>query len=139
MLNSDCVWGCTDSGVMDLARISGKTVLDIDELLRLAHRLCHFWLIWAQAVMIFHQICRIVLPLDPETAHTRPSGDMVRHKPEKEKGQTLISEDLSSVAPPTIEMLNLWNDFRKVVKFIDENPWVKPMLERIVENKKTEG
>lgn len=42
-------------------------------------------------------------------------------------------------APATIEMLNLWNDFRKVVKFIDENPWVKPMLERIVENKKTEG
>ena len=42
-------------------------------------------------------------------------------------------------APLTIEMLNLWNDFRKVVKFIDENPWVKPMLERIVENKKTEG
>ena len=58
---------------------------------------------------------------------------------EKEKGQTLNFEDLSSVAPPTIEMLNLWNDFRKVVKFIDENPWVKPMLERIVENKKTEG
>ena len=42
-------------------------------------------------------------------------------------------------APPTIEMLNLWNDFRKVVKFIDENPWVKPMLERIVENKKNRG
>ena len=30
----------------------------------------------------------------------------------------------------------LWNDFRKVVKFIDENPWVKPMLERIVKEKK---
>lgn len=42
-------------------------------------------------------------------------------------------------APVSVEMLNLWNDFRKVVKFIDENPWVKPMLERIVENKKTEG
>ena len=38
-------------------------------------------------------------------------------------------------APAGIEMLNLWNDFRKVVKFIDENPWVKPMLERIVEDK----
>ena len=54
---------------------------------------------------------------------------------EKEKGQTLNFEDLSSVAPPSIELLNLWNDFRKVVKFIDENPWVKPMLERIVEDK----
>lgn len=42
-------------------------------------------------------------------------------------------------APVSDELLNLWNDFRKVVKFIDENPWVKPMLERIVENKKTEG
>ena len=89
--------------------------------------------------MIFHQICGILLPLDPKTAHTRPSGDMVRHKPEKEKGQTLISEDLSSVAPAGIELLNLWNDFRKVVKFIDENPWVKPMLERIVENKENRG
>ena len=42
-------------------------------------------------------------------------------------------------APAGIELLNLWNDFRKIVKFIDENPWVKPMLERIVENKKNRG
>ena len=42
-------------------------------------------------------------------------------------------------APAGIELLNLWNDFRKVVKFIDENPWVKPMLERIGENKKNRG
>lgn len=42
-------------------------------------------------------------------------------------------------APAGDELLNLWNDFRKVVKFIDENPWVKPMLERIVENKKNRG
>ena len=54
---------------------------------------------------------------------------------EKEKGQTLNSEDLSSVAPAGIELLNLWNDFRKVVKFIDENPWVKPLLEKIIEKK----
>ena len=38
-------------------------------------------------------------------------------------------------APPSIEMLNLWNDFRKVVKFIDENPWVKPMSEKIIQMK----
>ena len=38
-------------------------------------------------------------------------------------------------APAGIELLNLWNDFRKVVKFIDENPWVKPMLERIMKSK----
>ena len=40
-----------------------------------------------------------------------------------------------SIAPVSVELLNLWNDFRKVVKFIDENPWVKPMLERIVKDK----
>ena len=38
-------------------------------------------------------------------------------------------------APAGIELLNLWNDFRKVVKFIDENPWVKPMLEKIMRDK----
>ena len=47
--------------------------------------------------------------------------------------KTDISVSLS--APAGIEMLNLWNDFRKVVKFIDENPWVKPMLEKIIEMK----
>ena len=41
----------------------------------------------------------------------------------------------SAFAPEGIELLNLWNDFRKVVKFIDENPWVKPMLEKIIESK----
>ena len=53
----------------------------------------------------------------------------------KEKGQILISEDLSSVAPAGVELLNLWNDFRKVVKFIDENPWIKSLLEKIIEMK----
>jgi hypothetical protein len=40
-------------------------------------------------------------------------------------------------APAGIELLNLWNDFRKVVKFIDENPWVKLMLEGIMKSKNT--
>lgn len=53
----------------------------------------------------------------------------------KGKGQINFSTDLSSAAPVSIEMLNLWNDFRKIVKFIDENPWVKPMLEKIMEMK----
>ena len=57
----------------------------------------------------------------------------------KEKGQTLISEDLSSVAPVSVELLNLWNDFRKVVRFIDENPWVKPLLARIQSDKNRGG
>jgi hypothetical protein len=38
-------------------------------------------------------------------------------------------------APAGVELLNLWNDFRKVVRFIDENPWVKPMLQGIIKNK----
>ena len=39
-------------------------------------------------------------------------------------------------APLSAELLNLWNDFRKVVKFIDENPWVKSLLEKIIEIKR---
>ena len=38
-------------------------------------------------------------------------------------------------APVSVEMLNLWNDFRRVVKFIDENPWIKPMLAKIEDDK----
>ena len=41
----------------------------------------------------------------------------------------------SAFAPAGVELLNLWNDFRKVVKFIDENPWVMPMLEKIIQMK----
>lgn len=55
----------------------------------------------------------------------------------REKSRTIIIkfEDLSGVAPAGIELLNLWNDFRKVVKFIDENPWVRPLLDKIIEIK----
>ena len=58
---------------------------------------------------------------------------------DKEKGHTLISEDLSTFAPESVELLNLWNDFRKVVRFIDENPWVKPLLARIQSDKNRGG
>lgn len=35
---------------------------------------------------------------------------------------------LAALAPPTVEMLNLWNNFRKVVAFIDENQeWLLKM------------
>lgn len=47
------------------------------------------------------------------------------------------SWEFFSFAPVDVELLNLWNDFRKVVKFIDENPWVKPMLARIQSDKNT--
>ena len=42
-------------------------------------------------------------------------------------------------APAGVELLNLWNDFRKVVKFIDENPWVKTILTRLQLNKNRGG
>ena len=36
-------------------------------------------------------------------------------------------------------LLNLWNDFRKVVQFIDENQtWLRPLMGRIAANKKAE-
>ena len=57
----------------------------------------------------------------------------------EEKGQTLNFEDLSSVAPAGIELLNLWNDFRKVVQFIDDNQtWLRPLMDRVAANKKAE-
>ena len=45
-----------------------------------------------------------------------------------------------AVASFDIKMSNLWNDFRKVVKFIDENrTWLIPLWENIVINKKAES
>ena len=38
-----------------------------------------------------------------------------------------------------VELLNLWNDSREVVRFIDENPWVKPLLARIQSDKNRGG
>ena len=58
--------------------------------------------------------------------------------PEPEENTMITKKALtffSASAPAGIELLNLWNDFRKVVKFIDENPWVKPMLEKIMRDK----
>ena len=50
-----------------------------------------------------------------------------------------MTEKSSFFAPAGIELLNLWNDFRKVVKFIDENPWVKTILTRLQLNKNRGG
>ena len=42
-------------------------------------------------------------------------------------------------APAGIELLNLWNDFQKVVKFIDDNAtWLRPLLDKMASNKKAE-
>ena len=38
----------------------------------------------------------------------------------------------SASAPPSKEMLNIWWDFRKVVKFIDINRgWLETLLEQV--------
>lgn len=35
-----------------------------------------------------------------------------------------------------VEILNLWNDFQKVVKFIDENyNWLNPIMEQVMNTK----
>ena len=49
---------------------------------------------------------------------------------DKEKGQTLISEDLSALAPHMPEILNIWKDFKKVVEFIDANKaWLISLMQ----------
>ena len=51
---------------------------------------------------------------------------------EKESGQTADFSNLSALAPRNSEMLNLWRDFLKVVKFIDENrEWLKPLFKEV--------
>jgi hypothetical protein len=35
-------------------------------------------------------------------------------------------------AHPSVELLNLWRDFKKVAEFIDDNKdWLLPLLERV--------
>ena len=50
----------------------------------------------------------------------------------KENGQTADSSNLSALAPPSSEMLNIWWDFRKVAEFIDINKgWLLPLLDKV--------
>ena len=45
----------------------------------------------------------------------------------KENGQTVVSDDLSALAPQKVEFKNLWWDFRKVVDYIQQNEkWLLP-------------
>ena len=47
----------------------------------------------------------------------------------KENGQTVVSDDLSALAPPEVEIKNLWRDFRKVAEYIKGNrEWLLPLL-----------
>lgn len=55
----------------------------------------------------------------------------------KKIGQTVVSDDLSALAPPSKEMLNIWWDFRKVAEFIDINKgWLLPLLDKVTSPKK---
>ncbi len=52
----------------------------------------------------------------------------------KKSGQTVVSDDLSALARPTVELLNLWNDFRKVVEFIEINrEWLMRRMLTVVQ------
>ena len=36
------------------------------------------------------------------------------------------------LAPPEVELMNLWRDFLKVTSYIDVNKaWLEPLLERV--------
>ena len=51
---------------------------------------------------------------------------------QKENGQTADFNNLSALAPPSKEMLNIWWDFRKVAEFIDINKgWLLPLLDKV--------
>ena len=51
---------------------------------------------------------------------------------EKESGQTADFSNLSALAPPSKEMLNIWWDFRNVAEFIDINRgWLLPLLDKV--------
>ena len=55
---------------------------------------------------------------------------------DKKERQTIKNDDLSLSVPPTLEILNLWEDFKKVVEFIETNStWLKPIMDRVGRNK----
>jgi hypothetical protein len=57
---------------------------------------------------------------------------------DKRSGRTVVSDDSSALAPPSVELLNLWNDFLKVVEFIQQNEgWLRPLLNKV--SKKPRG
>ena len=58
---------------------------------------------------------------------------------QKQNEQTFVSDDLFVLAPLRDDYLNrVWRDFRKVVRFIEDNAsWLLPMLEQV--KKKPEG
>ncbi len=54
----------------------------------------------------------------------------------KKRGQAVKNDGLSSLVRQDIEILNLWEDFKKVVKFIDDNfEWLNPLMGHITHKK----
>lgn len=55
------------------------------------------------------------------------------------KSYSLVNQMINkriAVVHPSIELLNLWEDFHKVVKFIDDNfEWLNPLMEHITKKK----
>ena len=52
------------------------------------------------------------------------------------KKKVIKNDDLSPLVRQNIEILNLWEDFKKVVKFIDDNfEWLNPLMESITNKK----
>ena len=52
------------------------------------------------------------------------------------KKKVIKNDDLSPLVRQNIEILNLWEDFKKVVKFIDENfEWLNPLMESVTKKK----
>jgi hypothetical protein len=71
----------------------------------------------------------MILNLCPRTSSCSHGAQNTGGYEDKEKGQTVVSDDLSALAPLTDELLNLWNDFRKVVEFIEDNRvWLLPLI-----------
>lgn len=66
--------------------------------------------------------------VDIEPAPERTNALKIRALQTKQKRTTSLP---SALAPESEAMLNLWRDFRKVMKFIDINRgWLEPLLEQ---------
>lgn len=53
-----------------------------------------------------------------------------------QKQKTLATKLPANSVLEDNEILNLWNDFQKVVKFIDENyNWLNPIMEQVMNTK----
>jgi hypothetical protein len=60
-------------------------------------------------------------------------GSKLGNYEEKENGQTADFDNLSALAPPTVELLNLRKGFKAVVKLIENNrDWLDVLMETTI-------